>query len=135
SGILRALMRGTLLGLICIALFPIAAGFAQNDTVAEANKLELQGRFNDAANTLTKALEDKAMPAAARKNLEFELDRLNRIRKDFPYTKEALFAELKNAVKDLTQEEFEQWVNEGRFDSREIDGRRFFMGSSVSNLF
>jgi len=44
-------------------------------------------------------------------------------------------AALKKSVKDLTQKEFEQWVKEGRFDSRELDGKRYFMSASASNLF
>ena len=77
----------------------------------------------------------KSLPAAERKKLEFELDRLERIRKDFPLTKEELFAELKRSVKNLTAEEYDRWLAEGRFESREIDGRRYFANTSVSNLF
>src|SRR5207247_463995 len=84
---------------------------------------------------LTSALRDKSLTAPQRKTLEFDLDRLERIKQDFPYTKEALFAELKKSVKNLTAKEYDQWIAEGRFDSREIDGKRYFMGTSVSNLF
>ena len=108
---------------------------AQETVLELASQLELQGHFAQAAGVLTNAVADTSLPAAQRKQLEFELDRLDRIRKDFPLTKDALFAELKKSVKDLTADEFERWVAEGRFDSREIDGQRRFMGSSVSNLF
>jgi transglutaminase-like putative cysteine protease len=67
--------------------------------------------------------------------LEFELDRLERIKKDFPYTKEELFAELKDSVKNLTAEEYNRWLTEGRFESREIDGQRYFADTSVNNLY
>ena len=98
-------------------------------------ELELQGHFKQAAGLLANALEDKALPAARRQQFEFELDRLERIRQDFPLTKEALFAELKKSVRNLTAGEYEQWIKEGRFDSREIDGKRYFMARSVSNLY
>ncbi len=97
--------------------------------------MELQGHFNGAASVLSRALESSELPAARRKELEFELDRLQRIRKDFPFTQESLFQELQRSVKDLTRQEYEQWVRDGRFDSREIDGERRFMVTSVSNLF
>jgi len=80
-------------------------------------------------------LKDSSLAGAQGRKLEWELDRLERIRKDYPYTKESLFNDLKKSVKDLTADEFEKWVAEGRFDSREIDGERRFMGSSVSNLY
>src|SRR6202040_2314489 len=106
---------GWLLGAHCLGqLFP----------PARANRLELQGHFHEAAETLNELLQDKSLPAEERKNLEFELDRLERIKKDFPFTKETLFAALKKSVRDISPEEYEQWLKEGRFDSREIDGAR-----------
>lgn len=112
-----------------------ATSIAQGDAVAQAGQLERQGQFKQAAASLTATLQGKSLPAADRKQVEFELDRLERIKKDFPFTKEELFAELQKSVKDLSKEEYDRWVAEGRFDSREIDGQRYFMGSSVSNLF
>jgi transglutaminase-like putative cysteine protease len=123
--------------MLAAATFVIANanGFANTDVMPQVNELELSGKFKEAAASLTKALESKSLTTPDRKNLQFELDRLERIKKDFPYTADGLFAELKGAVKNLTREEFDGWVKEGRFDSREIDGERRFMTSSVSNLF
>ncbi|HEY5910955.1 MAG TPA: transglutaminase-like domain-containing protein [Verrucomicrobiae bacterium] len=112
-----------------------ARAVAQQDTLSRADELERQGSFQEAAKTLSAALESNTNSPAQRKQLEFERDRLERIRKDFPWTQEALFAELKKNVRGLSNEEFGRWVKEGRFDSREIDGTRLFMGSSVGNLF
>lgn len=70
-----------------------------------------------------------------RKTLEFELDRLHRIRLDYSLTQDNLFASLQRSLHNLTQSEFEQWINQGRFDYRDIDGQRWFMHSSESNLF
>jgi len=97
--------------------------------------LEANGRFQEAAEVLRRVLKAENTSPANKKEWEFELDRLERIKKDYPYTKAELFSELKKSVKDLTVAEFEQWISEGRFDVREIDGERRFMGSSVSNLF
>ena len=108
---------------------------AETDVLQEAERLEESGRFRQAAAALTAALQDQTLAGPKRKSLEFEIDRLARIRLDFPYSKDELFAELKKSVVDITGDEFESWVKEGRFDSREIDGELRFMGSSVSNLF
>lgn len=122
--------------LAAMAFFVASAnGFADTEVMAQVNQLELSGKFKEAAGSLTKALESKSLPDSDRKKLQFELDRLERIKKDFPYTAEELFNELKSSVKNLTREEFDGWIKEGRFDSREIDGERRFMTSSVSNLF
>ena len=108
---------------------------AKGDTLKEVNQLELKGQFKEASALLHSSLQPKSLSAPERKKLEFELDRLDRIKKDFPSTKDDLFAELKTAVKDLTRAEFDKWVADGRFDSREIDGKRYFMSSSMSNLY
>ena len=101
--------------------------------LAKAAQLELDGQFLAASNVLDGALA--ATPDAQRKQVEFELDRLNRICQDFSLSADDLFGALQQSVNGLTRDEFEQWVREGRFDSRVIDGRRWFMRASVSNLY
>jgi transglutaminase-like putative cysteine protease len=118
-----------------MSLFLAASAFAQTNTLTQANQLEVQGQFKKAAAALSEALASKSLSTTDRKKLEFELDRLDRIKKDFPDTKDELFNTMKKAVKGLTREEYDRWVAEGRFDSREIDGQRYFMTSSESNLF
>ena len=121
-----------LLGLLAL---PGANCLAQPRLLDQVDQLEQNGEFKNAAAALTGALANKSLPQAQRKKLEFELDRLERIKRDFPFTQEELFKELKEAVKDLTRAEYDRWVKEGRFDSRVIDGERRFMVSSVSNLY
>ena len=120
---------------ISFSLCAAANCFAQTEFRETAAALETQGKFKETVAVLTNALANKSLATAKRKELEFELDRLDRIRKDYKLTKEALFKALKESVKDVTESEFEGWIAEGRFDSREIDGERRFMGSSVSNLY
>jgi transglutaminase-like putative cysteine protease len=120
---------------ILLWLISASALLAQSGAADRASHLESQGHFAEAGSVLQLALEQKNLPTPQRQQLEFELDRLRRIKLDFPYTDSALFTELRKSVRNLTHEEFDQWVQEGRFDSREIDGQRFFMVASVSNLF
>ena len=122
--------------LLCsIGLLTLVAGATENKLVSSAEELEAQGRFKEAAEVLTRALNENPPSAVDRTLLEFELDRLERIRKDYRLTKEALFTELKDSVKDLTVGEFEAWLAEGRFDGRKVDGELRFMNASVSNLY
>jgi len=121
--------------ILCVGLAAPANCLAQTRALEQASQLELQGRFKQAAAVLTDALSNASLADADRKQLKFELARLERIRQDYPLTKDALLAELKKSVRDITVEELDGWIAEGRFDSREIDGERRFMRSSVSNLF
>ncbi|HWQ91838.1 MAG TPA: transglutaminase domain-containing protein [Clostridia bacterium] len=121
--------------LLCLALALLFALRSSAGVLEDASRLETQGRFVQAATLLQEGLQQASLAPATHAQLRFELERLERIKKDFPYSREALFALLKKSVRDLTPQEFEQWLTEGRFDAREIDGRRLFMVSSVSNLF
>jgi transglutaminase-like putative cysteine protease len=125
-------LLATSFGLSLAFVVPCIAG---QDTAADASRLELQGQFKQAAAQLSAALKDKSLPSAERQKLEFELDRLNRIKQDFPLTKDELFAGLKDSLKSFTAAEYEQWLKLGRFDYRDIDGRRYYMGDSVRNLY
>lgn len=127
----RPLGPTTLLAL----LFGLPALASQSQILQDASRLEVQGQFKMAATCLERALENPSLSPADRSQLLFERDRLDRIKIDFPLTKEALFDDLRKAVKGLTSEEFEAWISEGRFDSRTIDRELRFMVSSVSNLF
>jgi transglutaminase-like putative cysteine protease len=128
-------MRYLLGGALALYMLGGVVCVAETRVMQQANQLELKGQFRQAAEVLSAALTNKSLATTERKALEFELDRLARIKQDFPYTKEELFAELKKSVKNLTAKEYDQWIAEGRFDSREIDGKRYFMSTSVSNLF
>jgi len=121
-----------LLGGLCVACAQV---LAQDVVIDQASRFELEGNFQQAAMVLEQGLHSQGIAPVERKKLEFELDRLERIKKDFPYTKEALFKELKHAVKGLSEAEYDHWISEGRFDSRPIDGQHCFMSSSVANLF
>jgi transglutaminase-like putative cysteine protease len=120
-------------GLILLCLTAVC--YSQQSIVDRANELELRGEFRQAAGVLESALHNKSLTDEDRKRIEFELDRLDRIRKDYSLTKEQLFTLLRQSVKDLTAAEFDRWIAEGRFDMRDIDGTTYFMGSSRSNLF
>lgn len=109
--------------------------YGQSPEQRQAEALELRGDFKGAARVLTEAINSKTVSPSQRNEMGFELDRLERIRKDYPFTKNEMFAALKKSVRNLTAEEFEQWIGEGRFDSREIDDQRRFMVTSVSNLY
>jgi len=135
AGTFEAAMRKTFIAAACACVLASSTCIAKQVVEGEASLLELQGEFKQAASLLTTALQDKSLPSPERRKLEFELDRLDRIKQDFPLAKEALFADLKESVRNLTSEEYEQWLKESRFDYRDIDGTRLFMGDSVRNLY
>jgi hypothetical protein len=93
------------------------------------------GQFSEAVSFLSSQASAGSASSYSRADLDFETDRLRRIRKDYSLGENALFKRLKARVRGLSRLEYKQWVEEGRFDSLVIDGERFFMPSSVANLF
>jgi len=120
--------------LLAAAVCFAANGFAGN-ALDDARDLEQAGSFGKAEARLKLQLAQAAISADEQRKLEFAVDRLQRIRLDYPLTRDVLFEKLKNSVRDLTAKEFEQWIAEKRFDVRVIDGKEWFMVSSVGNLF
>ncbi|MFO1513175.1 MAG: transglutaminase domain-containing protein [Verrucomicrobiota bacterium] len=125
------------LGILLVLISLSAAGClsVRAGSVEQASTLERRGQFHEAEQLLRSALVTTLLAEPERKQLAFELDRLERIRKDYPFTKDELLAALKKSVRDLTAQEFDLWLAEGRFDARAIDGEQRFMVSSVSNLY
>ncbi|MDR3456585.1 MAG: transglutaminase-like domain-containing protein [Verrucomicrobiae bacterium] len=119
-----------LAAVVCLA----ARGFAE-DALDAAGRLEAAGKFSQAGMVLKVQLARADANADEQKKLAFAVDRLQRIRLDYPLTREALLAKLEKSVSGLTTNEFEQWIEEKRFDVRMIDGQERFMVSSVPNLF
>lgn len=131
----RVKFHGWRLLTIVLAAGQLAAARSLPDVWAEAAKLEADGAFTRADSLLTDALTTGEFTADTRRSLEWERERLRRIRLDFSHTEESLFAALDNSLRKLTRPEFDFWVKAGRFDTRMIDGERRFVASSVSNLF
>jgi transglutaminase-like putative cysteine protease len=127
-------MKHTLLRVIASACLACNC-MAQTNILAETDQLEKQGRFKEASALLTKTLDSQHPPEAEVKALAFERERIDRIKQDYSLTRDALYDELKNSVKDLTPAEYDQWIKAGWFDCREIDGTLYFVGPSVSNLY
>jgi transglutaminase-like putative cysteine protease len=122
----KAILAAVLLG--CVA-----AG--AQDVVDQATQMADRGDFRGAATLLDGAIRQPDLTSARRKQLEFQRDVLDRTKKDYSLTKEALFQKVNASVKNLTREEFERWLADGWFDGRVIDGEMFYVKPSVSNLY
>ncbi len=103
--------------------------------VAEAQRLARSGDFAAAERIVDEALAAGSSGAPGMRPLEAERQRLAAMRMDYPLTREMLRAAVRQALSDFDAREFEQWLREGRFDSRRIDGETRYSASSVSNLF
>ena len=116
---------------------PICTVEAQDRSFPAAMDLEDQGRFMDASAILEKMLHNNAetLSSAEKGKILFQLERMRRIRIDYSLTGDDLYAQLQQSVKNISREEFTQWLKEGKFDARVIDDTLRFVSVSRSNLF
>ncbi|MEA3432718.1 MAG: transglutaminase-like domain-containing protein [candidate division WOR-3 bacterium] len=97
-------------------------------------RLEDSGGFRTAVKRIEKTLEGD-LPSLLRKRLEYELERINRVKKDYGIGKKKAFQLLKKEIPTLTQKKFQSWVEDGYIDYRWIDGKEKYFGRFIPNLF
>ena len=97
--------------------------------------LEEKGCFEEAVRLINKILtENRTLPSALESRLEWEPERIERIKRDYALSWKDAFESLKNQIPDLTQEDFEKWVKEGFVECREIEGEVKFFNNFIPNL-
>ncbi len=93
------------------------------------------GDFRDAETGIDTALRQPALDADTRHALEFQRERMRRIRLDFPLTEAQAKQRLRERIPDLREDEFAAWKASNQLEHMVIDGAPFYFTRSVSNLF
>lgn len=91
------------------------------------------GNF-EIAKQIVKERLSKKLPKLLRKRLEYELERIDRIIKDYPYDERVSKDLLDKSIKDFSQKEFDALVQKGMLDYMLIDGKKYFEKRFVQNL-
>jgi transglutaminase-like putative cysteine protease len=108
---------------------------ASNDDLRAIVGLVTAGQFHEASARIDAALQQPAWPAATREALEFQRERMQRMREDFSLTADEAEARVRRLIPDLTDTEFERWDAHGLLEYMYIDGKRMYFDRSPSNLF
>ena len=93
------------------------------------------GRFQDAGLRIDQALAQPGLDPATRDALQFQRERMRRIRLDFPLTQAQAEAKLRERIPNLRQDEFDAWTRSNHLEHLVIDGTPYYFARSVSNLF
>ncbi len=122
--------------LVAIAAGELPAEIPEADFragMAQIGESQDSGEFRE-ADALVEAFLGQGPTVAQRRLLEFERERSRRIQRDYRVTREDLFVSLDRRLVDLTREEFERWIDEGRFDRLMVNGEERFVNPSARNL-
>ncbi|MCX7918513.1 MAG: hypothetical protein N3A72_02665 [bacterium] len=96
--------------------------------------LEEKGEFAIAKQLVQDEIAKGTLSAIEKKELLWEIERLDRIKKDYSLTREELLRRLQLRIANFSEDELANWEAEGKFDVKIIDGEKYYLGSSVSNL-
>lgn len=120
--------------MLMLALAASAFAAAEPDLALIAARVDA-GQFAKAESAIATALARTDIDAGTRAALEFERERMRRIRLDFPLDGQALKARLRRDIADLGDAEFADWDVHGLLESLLIDGERRYFQRAPANLF
>ena len=126
------------LGSAVLAQAGAAAGpqaAAGDDPLPNVAALVDAGRFTDAGRAIEVALASPGLDEATADALRFERERMRRILLDFTLDADAVQAQVRQRIPDLTDAEFSAWDAAGLFERMTIDGRVRYFNRAPSNLF
>ena len=95
-----------------------------------------QGRFTEAEKEIKERLKnDQGMNDSLKQKLEFELERMKRIRKDFSKSKQDVLDFIKQYAPDVTAKDLLRWEKENKLEYMVIDGKKMYFNQAARNLF
>ena len=103
---------------------------------SEINTEIAAGSFKKAAAMIdSKIASDTSLSLTDKWDLNFEKEKMERIRRDFRRSREEVKNALLKYYPDLTDQMMEVWENEKSLEMRIIDGEKKYFTNSVPNLF
>lgn len=119
-------MRYTLalLSLFCLSAYGL--------NLSQVQQLIDQGHYRQARAAIQQA---QANSPAPEQQLAFELERMRRIEGEFSLNEKQLKASLARYLPSVTDTQFRQWLSQGRFEYKDIDGERRYFARAAYNLF
>lgn len=105
------------------------------EALGEASRAEAAGEFAVADRALAAAQAAAGLDPVARSRLEWERERLRRIRRDYRLDRAGMLERLRRGVRDFAEPELDRWAEAGWIDRRILDGVERYFVSGAANLF
>ncbi|HEX9005890.1 MAG TPA: transglutaminase domain-containing protein [Bacteroidota bacterium] len=94
-----------------------------------------RGEFTRAGQTLRGFLQKGGLPRSDSAAIAFEIERLDRIRKDFKLTRDDVLGRLEPVFGAGAGKALDQYTRDGSLESMVIDGQRKYFSQAVRNLY
>ncbi len=99
------------------------------------NKQISEGNFTKAELMIKNTLASKSLNPVESYDLNFQVDKMNRIRLDFNKTEKEVKKELEKYYPNLDKKMLLGWEKDKSLEMKIIDGKKMFFHNAVSNLF
>jgi len=104
-------------------------------TKQQIDQLIDSGDFSLAQQAIQQVLEQTDLPVDKVTPLEFELTRMDRIRKDFSVSKDEVTTYIKKLYPQISPADLVRWEGNRALEYRIIDGKKWYFDQAARNLF
>uniref|UniRef100_A0A832G5Y9 Transglutaminase domain-containing protein n=1 Tax=Ignavibacterium album TaxID=591197 RepID=A0A832G5Y9_9BACT len=101
----------------------------------ELNKLINSGEFNKATALIDEKINSGNLSYDEIFHLQFEKERLDRIRKDFNKTADDVLKFIRKYYPNADERDLKKWEDDGSLEYKVIDGKKWYFARAASNLF
>ena len=99
----------------------------------EIEREEKLGNFKRAESLIYRRLQS-TLPSPLKERLEYELERIERLIKNYPYSEKKAIKRLFKTIKNFTNREYKTLLEEGLLDYITVKGKRKFESRFIENL-
>jgi hypothetical protein len=99
------------------------------------DKLMKNGDYKKASQEIDKVIREKELSDTATLELEFQKERMERIRKDFRKTEDDILMYVRNYYPEAGIQDLKKWEDDGTLEFKVIDGNKLYFNRSHANLF
>lgn len=108
--------------------------FMNTPLFEELEREEKLGNFSRARQLIMQKLESSSLPTMLKARLEFELERIERLVKNYPFTEMEAKKKLFESIKDLSEKEYDELINAAVLDYIVVEGEKRFEARFFENL-
>lgn len=120
---------------ILILLVMFTSFISAQTNLTDINQLVHSGEFKKATEMIDKKLQSTEINSEEFFQLQFEKERMERIRKDFNKTAEDVLKFVNKYYPDAKGKDLEKWENDGSLEYKVIDGKKWYFSRAASNFF
>jgi len=101
----------------------------------DINQLVHSGEFKKAAVLIDEKLKSSQLNSEEIFQLQFEKERMERIKKDFNKTADDVLKVVSTYYPGINEKDLEKWEKDGSLEHKIIDGKKWYFSRAASNLF